>query len=154
MKLLTILSLVLLSGCAEPTIIHWPSAANISPKVAQAITPAPKLVIAAPIIKPAASLASSLPTTAPKPIVAYMNVVSSPVDKADCLPTEAPPVIEMQTVMPTMVYFCTKFDVSDQLKCLNWEKSYKALICRGETCKVWTQQETASGTKVFSIKDE
>jgi hypothetical protein len=44
-----------------------------------------------------------------------------------------------QLVMPDMVYFCTVFDVKDQLKCLKWEKSYKAMICIGKDCKTWTQ---------------
>jgi hypothetical protein len=62
--------------------------------------------------------------------------------KPDCLPTvEYKTVNKTQLVTPDMVYFCTTYDVKDQLKCIKWEKSYKALICLGKDCKTWTQGE-------------
>lgn len=65
-------------------------------------------------------------------------------EKPDCIPTvEYKTVTKVQTqlVTPDMVYFCTTYDVKDQLKCLKWEKSYKAMICLGKDCKTWTQGE-------------
>lgn len=64
--------------------------------------------------------------------------------KPDCLPTvEYKLVPQTQLVTPDMVYFCTTYDVKDQLKCLKWEKAYKAMICIGKDCKTWTQGEAS-----------
>ena len=61
-------------------------------------------------------------------------------EKPDCVPTvEYKLVPQRQLMTPDMVYFCTTYDVKDQLKCLKCEKSYKAMICMGTDCKTWTQ---------------
>jgi len=132
MKLIACLFPILLCSCAEPNIVHWPATAE----TVRATTPISTQVVV---------------TAKPSHMEKYTQVSN---DKLDCFPTVLPPVIEVETVMPEMVYFCTKFDVNNALRCLNWEKAYKALICRGELCKTWTQKETASGPVTFSIKQE